>query len=136
MKKTFLIFTLFAGLVAMSSCGSYQKIGDLTVISTRNFDTHAEYAELRRYVKAVGKSEKDAKAMETAINNAIKQVPGGEYMKNVTLYMKGDKIRVEGDVWGVAGKETQMDEDAYRKMQKKKEKEAYKKEKQKLKEGN
>lgn len=103
------------------------------MVSTRNVDSNTDHVELRRYVKSIGKTKGDEKALEAAIDNAVKQVPGGEYLKNCSIYIKGEVVKVEGDVWGVAGKETQMNDKAYEKLQRKKEKEAYKKEKKALK---
>jgi hypothetical protein len=83
---------LFAFVI--SSCA--KRLGDLTMISTRNVDSKTEYVELKRYVKGKGKD------LETAIEKAVKEVPGGEFMKNVTVFYSG-KIKVEGDVWGKDG---------------------------------
>jgi hypothetical protein len=90
--KTILLSTLT--LLIFTNCT--HRLGDLTMISTRNVDSKTEYSELKRGVK--GK----AKDLETAIDKAVKDVPGGEYMKNVIIYYNG-KIIIEGDVWGISG---------------------------------
>jgi hypothetical protein len=93
--------TIIAVVFIFSSCAS--RLGDLTMISTRNVDSGVKYVELKRSVK--GKS----KDLETAIEKAVKQVPGGEFMKNVVIYYNG-KIKVEGDVWGVSGVLSEKDQ--------------------------
>ncbi len=96
MKKS-IVLTLAS--FALFSCA--KRIGDLTMISTRNVDSKTEYVELSRYVKSKGKT------VEIAIDKAIKTVPGGEFMKNVTIYSNG---KIEGDVWGIGGKITKREE--------------------------
>jgi hypothetical protein len=48
-----------------------------------------------------------AETTEDAIDQVVKSTPGGEYLKNVKLYLvtKGKKkyFAIEGDVWGIAG---------------------------------
>jgi hypothetical protein len=99
MKKlaTLLIFGL--GL-SMTSC--YYRIGDLTMISNRNVDSKTDYKMLKQYVIATAKSKK-GDPLENALDNAVKKVPGGEFMKNTKIYVKvnGKKIKVEGDIWGI-----------------------------------
>ena len=88
MKNNLLLFML---IIFGSSC--VRRIGDLTLISTRNIDSKVNYVELKRYVKGKGKT------VEMAIYQAIKTVNGGEFMKNVIIYSNGE---IEGDVWGIA----------------------------------
>lgn len=98
MKKTLLISFLSLGILS-TSC-KYTKIGDVTVVSTRNFESKAEYVEIARYVRAKGKAKRGTFALENAIDNAVKSVPGGEFMKNCKVSVRNDKVKVEGDVWG------------------------------------
>jgi hypothetical protein len=87
----------FILLVLLSGC-SWDMIGDLTMVSTRNVDSDQKYVELRRNVEG----ETDDMKIEMAINNAVRKVPGGEYMMNVKVEERsdGDKLRVRGDVYG------------------------------------
>lgn len=87
MKKLFILISVTA-----FSCS--QRIGNLTMVSTRNIDSKTEYVELKRHVKAKGKD------METAIEKAVKKDPNGEFLKNAVIY-QGFRIKVVGDVWGV-----------------------------------
>ncbi len=99
MKKISLI--LLAGAVILNS-GCFNRVGRLTMISTRNVDGDmSQYVLLVKNVKAKGKS-KTGDALEVAIDNAVKKIAAGEFMKNVIIYSssKGNKIKVEGDVWG------------------------------------
>ena len=52
------------------------------------------------YAKARTKQDS---ALETAFDKAVKKVPGGEYMKNLKIYVKrnGKKVKIEVDVWGI-----------------------------------
>jgi len=96
MKKSVIIILL----LSLSSC--YYRIGDLTIISNRNVDSKTDYKMLKQYVVATAKSKK-GDPLENALDNAVKKVPGGEFMKNTKIYVKvnGKKIKVEGDVWGI-----------------------------------
>jgi alkyl sulfatase BDS1-like metallo-beta-lactamase superfamily hydrolase len=47
--------------------------------------------------------ETKATTIEDAIDQVVKSTPGGEYLKNVKVYLTGNKyLAVEGDVWGIA----------------------------------
>lgn len=96
MKNLLLIFIL---LIVMQSC--YNRIGDLTIAANRNIDNKSDYKLLEQYVSAKHKAKRDG-ALEGAFDKAVKKVPGGEYMKNIKIYVKknGKKVKVEGDVWG------------------------------------
>lgn len=132
MKKSFITVLALASLLFATSCG-YKRIGDLTMVSTRNVDSNVEHVELRRYVVAKVKTKKHD-PLEQAIDNAVKEVPGGEYMKNVKVYIKDSKkIKVEGDVWGVAGKEVQLKESQQKKLDKQKRDAEFEKQKQEIK---
>lgn len=100
MRKLMIIPAMAATLL-LQSC--WVRLGDLNMVSNRNYDESAEYVELQRYVSAKGKKYKHKSgAMEDAIDNAIKCVTGGEFMTNVKVETKnrGKRVRVTGDVWG------------------------------------
>lgn len=82
-------------MFALSSCAGWQRIGDLTMISSRNVDSKTEYTELSRHAKSDSK-----KTIEAALDDAVSKVPGGEFMKNIQVYSKKGKVKVDGDVWG------------------------------------
>lgn len=86
-KLSFVLITLL-----LSGCS--QRIGNLTMVSTRNIDSKTDYVELKRHVKAKGRD------MEIAIEKAVKKDPNGEFLKNAVIY-QGFRIKVVGDVWGV-----------------------------------
>ena len=98
MKKIIAIMLL--ALVTFS-CG-YKRIGDLTMVSNRNVDKSANYVLLQRDVEVKIKTKKKD-YLELAIDEAVQNVEGGEYMMNVKLFIKrnGKKIKVQGDVWGL-----------------------------------
>ena len=85
--------------LTLASCGSWNRIGDLTTIGNRNVDDSKKYTLLTREVEAV--AEADADAMEQAVDNLTKKYEG-EFLRNVKVYVKsnGKKVKVVGDVWG------------------------------------
>src|SRR5947209_8287793 len=95
MKKT-LLATLYLSLT-LTGCGSWKRIGDLTMMASRNLDSKTNYQELSRYTAA---PKHGAPTLEEALDAAVAQVPGGEFMRNVQVYSKGNRVRVVGDVWG------------------------------------
>ena len=85
--------------LTLASCGSWNRIGDLTTIGNRNVDDSKKYTLLTREVEAV--AEADADAMEQAVDNLTKKY-AGEFLRNVKVYVKsnGKKVKIIGDVWG------------------------------------
>ena len=85
--------------LTLASCGSWNRIEDLTTIGNRNVDDSKKYTLLTREVEAV--AEADADAMEQAVDNLTKKYEG-EFLRNVKVYVKsnGKKVKVVGDVWG------------------------------------
>ncbi|POS00505.1 hypothetical protein Q361_1901 [Flavobacterium croceum DSM 17960] len=85
--------------LSLASCGSWNRIGDLTTIGNRNVDDSKKYTLLTREVEAV--AEADADAMEQAVDNLTKKYEG-EFLRNVKVYVKsnGKKVKIIGDVWG------------------------------------
>ena len=96
MKNKILLFGL---TLSLASCGSWNRIGDLTTIGNRNVDDSKKYTLLTREVEAV--AEADSDAMEQAVDNLTKKYEG-EFLRNVKVYVKsnGKKVKVVGDVWG------------------------------------
>jgi len=96
MKNKILLFGL---TLSLASCGSWNRIGDLTTIGNRNVDDSKKYTLLTREVEAV--AEADADAMEQAVDNLTKKYEG-EFLRNVKVYVKsnGKKVKIIGDVWG------------------------------------
>lgn len=91
--------------ISMTSCISVKEVGDLTMISTRNVDAKGDYVVLRNYMGGSKKELKRSKSkdLKEAVNNVVKQTPGGEFLKNVKVYIvNGTYFAVEGDVWGLA----------------------------------
>ncbi len=95
MKRS--IFSILVLTMLLSSC--YKRIGDLTMVSSRNIDSKTDYKLIQKYVTGKASSKK-GDALETAIDNSVKRIPDGEFLKNVKIYVKnnGRKIKVEGDV--------------------------------------
>jgi len=92
---------LFLSMLVLSGC-SFQRIGNLTMVSTRNIDTSTNYVELKRNVSGTSKMRK-GDALQEAIDEAVNSVPGGEYLMNTVVYVKDNRIvKVTGDVYGRA----------------------------------
>ncbi len=85
----------------LSSC--WTKLGDLSVASNRLIDDKTEYVELARYITGKGmQKKKSTGALENAVEDCIKQVPNGEFLKNVTVDISdnGRRVKIKADVWG------------------------------------
>lgn len=96
MKTIILILTSLALL-----CSCRARVGQFTVISTRNFERKVEYAELKRAAES-----KPRKTIDKAVEQAVASVPRGEFMKNVIVYQKRNgKFIVVGDIWGEEAKQ-------------------------------
>ncbi len=92
--------TFIAAILVATSC-SYNRVESLTMVSTRNVDPTKPGELILRNVEAKAKTKHDD-ALQEAIEEACRQHPGGEYMMNVAVYVKGNGnwIKVQGDVWG------------------------------------
>lgn len=99
MKKT---IPILAALMLTACGGGYQRIGSLTMLSTRNVDRSQTYELLARNVEGRAKSKQD-NTLQQATDEAVGRIAGGEYMMNVAVMVgrKGERVKVVGDVWGV-----------------------------------
>ena len=118
MKKIFkaICVCLFLGCM-LSSCVQYKEIGRLNMVSTRNVSPgEIKYALLASYA---GEDKKDIKKaagkdLFDAIENVIRQWPGGEFMTNVKIFRvhvpckKDKKFAVAGDIYGIANTDGQV----------------------------
>jgi len=106
-RRTNILTLASVALLTLSLQSCWVRLADLTVVSNRNYDKSENYVELQRYVKAKGKKKRTSSgregAMEIALDKAIRQVNGGEFMKNavIDVSITGKKVRITGDVWGV-----------------------------------
>jgi hypothetical protein len=109
MKKQIILSA--TALTMLSSCFTVLDMGKLNMISDRNIDTKmGDYVLLKNYAggskKEIKKALKKTRAttLDLAVDETVKNVAGGEFLKNVKVYgvKKKDKIYmlVEGDVWG------------------------------------
>lgn len=97
MKKALMIIVLASGL---TSCASWNRIGDLTSMSNRNIDDSKKYSLIAREAQTISSGSTDA--MEKAIDNLTKKHEG-EFLRNVKVYVKdnGKQVKLIGDVWGL-----------------------------------
>lgn len=101
MKYTFFLMIS----AAMMSCTGYNRIGSLTMASSRNVDDAASYQLIKRNVEGTSRLKVD-EALNEAMDDAVLSVPGGEYMMNVVIKVSGRKVKVIGDVYGIPGMTT------------------------------
>jgi hypothetical protein len=112
MKKLFISAALFTLASTLSGCFSVVQLGKLNMISNRNIESKADYVLLKNYaggdMKEVKKALKKTKAttLDQAVDETVRNVAGGEFLKNVKVYgvMKKKQMYlfVEGDVWGLS----------------------------------
>lgn len=101
MKKIILI--LVVALFFVNSC-KVQKIGSLNMISTKNIGNFSDYEQLASYARGnqLKITQSKAKTIQGALDQTVKEVPGGVFMMNASLYLvRGKYFAVEGDVWGI-----------------------------------
>ena len=101
MKKTLVLLFLFVSISAIAD--SFKIVGQVNMISTRNIDSGVNYELLKTGTDDSKKALKELRAdnLDGAIDNAVKNVAGGEFLKNVKIYFDGKYFAVIGDVWGV-----------------------------------
>ncbi len=92
-------------LATVCSCTSVKQIGKVNMISNRNIDSGLDYDVISTYAGGSNKDLKRSKALtiEDAIDETVRNVPGGEFLMNAQIYIvNGKYMAVEGDVWGRA----------------------------------
>lgn len=99
--KTILFIVL---AVLLASCSSVRQVGDVNLISTRNVDSGADYTLLKTGSDDSREAWRHSRSenLEKAINAAVLEVPGGEFLKNCKIYTDGKSWAVLGDVWGLS----------------------------------
>jgi hypothetical protein len=94
---------LFA--VAFSSCKELKLVGELNMVSTRNVE-NVDYVLIKNYEGLSKRQIKKSRAenLNQAIDQTVQNTPGGEFLKNVKVYMIEGTFKtfyaVQGDVWG------------------------------------
>jgi hypothetical protein len=112
MKRIILSVALLSSILSLSSCFTVVELGKLNMISNRNVESKADYVMLKNYAggdaNEIKKALKKTKAttLDQAVDETVRNVAGGEFLKNVKVYgvKKKEKMYlfVEGDVWGFA----------------------------------
>lgn len=100
MKKTLTFLIL---VILCYSCKSVQQIGKVNMISHRNISLNEKYDLLSSYTGESKRELKKSKAenIENAVDNTVKNVPGGEFLMNAKIFLiDGKYIAVTGDVHG------------------------------------
>lgn len=96
--QKFIILLLF-----LSSCGgaTVKQIGKINQISNRNIDAQQQYTLLEQYAGSNELKKANSITVEDAIDALVKQYPGGEFLRNVRIYLVNNRyFGVEGDIWG------------------------------------
>lgn len=96
MKQLIAITTLFL------LCSCYNRLGDLTLISNRNYDKSQDYVLLKRGIEVKVKT-KGKDAIERIVDKATESVVGGEHIQNASLWvsLSGRKMKLRGDIYGI-----------------------------------
>jgi hypothetical protein len=106
--KTFFFSLCFISL--FTSCVHIDHIGQLNMVSCRNIERLEDYKLLSRYEGSSSKEMRKSRAtsLEEAIDQAVKKVPGGEFLMNAKFYKikrrrnpKRQYFAASGDVWGM-----------------------------------
>lgn len=96
---------LFCSILLLASCGTQvHQIGQLNMMSQRNVDPKLGYTLLANYSGGSKKELKNSTAtsLQSAVDQTVKKIPGGEFLMNVKVYQIDKKyFAAEGDVWGV-----------------------------------
>ena len=87
-------------ITALTSCSN--RLGDLSLLSNRNYDKSANYELLQRDVEVKVKTKKND-VIERAVDKATSSVNGGEFLMNTSIWVSftGKKLKLKGDVWGI-----------------------------------
>lgn len=95
------LIALAVGTLLLSSCA--HRLGDLTLLSNRNYDRSQNYTCLKRDVYVKMKTKKND-VLERAVDKATGSVEGGEYLMNVSIWVSpsGKRLKLRGDVYGIA----------------------------------
>lgn len=110
MNSKHYILPLFI-VIVFSGCFKVSQIGKLTMVADRNIGQDlSKYVLLKSYSggskKEIKKAFKKYKPQyfDEAVDVCVRNVPGGEFLKNVKVYsaVRFHKVflYVEGDVWG------------------------------------
>jgi hypothetical protein len=118
-NKTKKIMTIVGAFIIASSitgCFTVTNLGKLNMISDRNIESNVDYVLIKNYAggnaNEIKKALKRTKAttIDAAVDETVRNVAGGEFLKNVKVYgvmrNKGMYLFVEGDVWGIDGNES------------------------------
>lgn len=100
MKKEKCIVLGVLSLSFIVSCTPPKMIGQVNMISNRNISTTFDYEQLSTYSYSGRLSKPKAKTIQEAIDQTVKDVPGGEFIMNAKIYTKDMCYVVVGDVWG------------------------------------
>lgn len=92
---------LVAMLLVCSCKGTFEQVGSIPVISTRQVDLTRPNVLLARGVEGTAKT-KGRYYRDAAVDAALAKVPGGAVLVNVTFSVntKKNTFRAVGDVWG------------------------------------
>lgn len=105
MKKLLYLFVFAIAMsFVLSGCFKVQEIGRMSSYEPRNLDTNVKYVLLKNYMGGRIEDFKKTRAMtiDQAVIDVVRKSPGGEFLKNVKIYIvNGKYVAVEGDVWGI-----------------------------------
>lgn len=96
------ILKLSVVALLLTSCASWQPMGRLNMVASRNVEPTKAYTLIERDVEAVINNQ-DGNGMPMLLDKICADYRG-EFVANAKLFVKsnGKKIKIVGDVWGDA----------------------------------
>lgn len=101
----FLPAILFFCILSLSSCSIWEQLGSATIISNKTIDLNKKYCLLKAFAgSAKNELKKNASPVnniDEAINNLLKDVPGGLFLMNARIVYGVYGVSITGDVYGL-----------------------------------
>lgn len=102
------VFRISAVALMLTSCATWQPMGRLNIVSSRNLDPSKSFHLIERDVEAIMKNQ-DGNGMPQLLDKICTDYRG-EFVSNAKVFVKsnGKKIKIVGDVWGDAVQNVNM----------------------------
>lgn len=104
MRKLLLTIIALFVIVNYSDAQKVIQIGKINMISSKNIGNLEDYELIAAYARGNQKkiTKSKAETLEDALEQTVREVPGGVFLMNAKIYMiKGKYFAIEGDVWGL-----------------------------------
>ena len=104
MKKVLLLCVALFIVFGYCDAQKVIQIGEINMISSKNISNMTDYELIAAYARGNQKkiTKSKAKTIEDALEQTVREVPGGVFVMNAKIYLVKKKyFAVEGDVWGL-----------------------------------